>query len=115
MWALQEKGNWQAVCRNRTQTKVHTVSQVEGEEFEEEEIAVHAFSFSNNNDKWKEKLKVNNHNLQFRIDTGAKCNIILKEDFQMINNPGKLCKSNTILRSYPSHVKKPLGQIELTA
>ena len=110
----KKKGHWQAVCRNRTQAKVHTVSQVEGEEFEEEEIAIYAFSSSNNNDKWKEKLKVNNNNLQFRIDTGAKCNIILKEDFQMINNPGTLYKSNTILRSYSNHVIKPVGQIELT-
>ncbi|GFN74642.1 Pol polyprotein [Plakobranchus ocellatus] len=39
---------------------------------------------------------------------------MLKTDFQEINNPGKLGKASTVLKSYSNHVIKPLGQARLT-
>ena len=59
------------------------------------------------------KLKVHNESLNFRIDTGAKCCIITKVDFDKFNNI-KLEKSNKTLKSYSNHHIKPLGAVKLT-
>ncbi|GFR98759.1 Pol polyprotein [Elysia marginata] len=109
------RGHWQAVCRDRPETKVQTATHAdEGESSEEEIATIYAFSLNDAHDKWNEKLKVNNQDPQFRIGTGAKCNIILKTDFQKINNPGKLEKTYTVLKSYSNHVIKSLGRARLT-
>ncbi|GFR74875.1 hypothetical protein ElyMa_000440700 [Elysia marginata] len=72
VWVLgysKKRGHWQAVCRNRPQTKVETVTHTDEGECSEEEIIIYALSSHDAHDKWKEKLKMNNQDLQFRIDT----------------------------------------------
>ena len=64
-------------------------------------------------DKWITQLKVHDESLNFRIDTGAKCRIITKVDFDKFNKI-KLGKSNKTLKSYSNHHIKPLGAVKLT-
>ena len=59
------------------------------------------------------KLKVHDESLNFRIDTGAKCCIITKVDFDKFNNIN-LEKSNKTLKSYSNHHIKPLRAVKLS-
>lgn len=65
------------------------------------------------NDKWTTELTVNSTNLKFRLDTGAKCNIITKSDYDKLNNVS-LEKSNKTLKSYSNHKIGPLGSVKLS-
>ena len=58
------------------------------------------------------KLKVHDESLNFRIDTGAKCCIITKVDFDKFNKIN--LENQTNLKSYSNHHIKPLRAVKLT-
>ena len=51
--------------------------------------------------------------LTFRIDTGAKCNILVKSEYGKLHKDVKLCKSSKTLRSYSNHKIMPVGTISV--
>ena len=55
-------------------------------------------------------MSVHNTNLTFRIDTGAKCCIIVKSDFEKLNSIIKPIRSSKTLKSYTNH---PVGTVTL--
>ena len=66
-------------------------------------------------DKWLTDLTVSNKKLSFTIDTGAKCNIIVKSTFDSLIIPDsmKLDKSHRTLKSFTNHKITPIGSITL--
>ncbi|KAJ8305094.1 hypothetical protein KUTeg_017354 [Tegillarca granosa] len=60
-------------------------------------------------DKWTENLNICGKSVKFRIDTGAKCCIIVKSEFDILNVPKPLTQpSSKVLRSYSNHDIRPL-------
>ena len=64
-------------------------------------------------DKWTANIVINNKVVNFRVDTGAKCNILVKSEFEKIKGKNKLSHSTKSLKSYTNHVIKTLGAVVL--
>ena len=101
--------HWLNVCRKRLH-KINTErdsdsNESQGEQSDESdgeilyikktELVDHIYTLGV--DKWITELKLNNGNLNFRLDTGAKCCIITKADFDKFDNL-MLEKSNKTLK-----------------
>ena len=115
----KRKGHWQAVCRNKNRTvnQVHVDEESDdlgaeaGADLEE---VLHIYTLdSKPNDRWTAALKANNTVLQFRIDTGAKCNVMQKSDFDRIKGQEPMETSKTVLKTYSNNLLKPIGQINI--
>ena len=114
--------HWLKVCRKRL-SKINIVQDSDSNESQDDqsdneilyikktEPINHIYAVGE--DKWITKLKVHNESMNFRIDTGAKCCITTKVDFDKFNNI-KLEKLNKTLKSYSNHHIKPLGAVKLT-
>ena len=66
-----------------------------------------------NNDSFVEKLQIYDKEIDFQLDTGAKCNVLSKSDFKKLKISAPLQKSDTALRSYSGHRIEPEGMITL--
>ena len=51
-------------------------------------------------DPFVEKLSIYNTDIDFQLDTGAKCNVLSNSDFKKLKINTPLQKSDTALRSY---------------
>lgn len=103
-----------AVCRKGP---VHTL-QVDVPEEEEEILnisltdTVHPID-SLSADKWSVHVSILSQEVQFRIDTGAKCNTLTLYSYQQLMHAGELKRSNKLLRSYSNHKLKPVAAVDL--
>lgn len=66
-------------------------------------------------DKWSVHVTILSQKVQFRIDTGAKCNTLTLHSYQQLMHAGELKRSNKLLRSYSNHKLKPVAAVDLTA
>lgn len=66
-------------------------------------------------DKWTAHLQILSQQVQFRIDTGAKCNTLTLDRYQLLMHIGELKRSKTALRSYSNHILKPVAAVDLVA
>jgi transposase InsO family protein len=65
------------------------------------------------NDKWLVRLPIVNKCVEFRIDTGAKCNILVKSTYESLDKSRtKLSASAKTLKSYTNHKIKPIGTFQ---
>lgn len=64
-------------------------------------------------DKWVVNICVLSQEVQFRIDTGAKCNTLTLDSYQLLKHHGELKRSNRILRSYSNHRLRPVAAVDL--
>ena len=123
----KKSDHWMKVCRKRL-SKINMInkeisksddahSQSEQSESEDDVLYIKKTepvnTIDQNNDKWTTELTVNNTKLKFRLDTGAKCNIITKADFTKFNNV-TLERAEKSLKSYSNHRINPLGSVKLT-
>ena len=67
------------------------------------------------NHKWTVKLNIGNKDVPFRIDTGAKCNILTKAVLESLEIKSKLSPSKKLLKSYTNHKISPIGKIVVQA
>ncbi|XP_052768253.1 uncharacterized protein K02A2.6-like [Mya arenaria] len=65
------------------------------------------------NDTFTENLLVNGVTLKFQLDTGARCNVLTRRDFQALKINGPLRKPAAALRSFSGHRMVPDGMITL--
>ena len=110
------------VCRKRL-NKVHTLQEAdsESEPSPVDDDYLHILTTDSDNhvnliqDKWLTDLIINEKKLSFRIDTGAKCNIMVKSEFDNLHNDvkSKLQKSDRTLKSFTYHKIKPIGSLTL--
>lgn len=56
----------------------------------------------------------NQKRVQFKIDTGAKCNTLTLDSYQQLVHTGELKRSNKLLRSYSNHKLKPVAAVDLS-
>ena len=64
-------------------------------------------------DKWVVKLKILSKKVKFRIDTGAKCNTLTLNSYQLLAHTGELQRSETVLHSYSNHRLQPVAAVNL--
>jgi len=57
---------------------------------------------------------VENKQIKFKIDTGARCNTFTLSDYQKIQHEGELKRSTKLLRTYSNHHIKPVAVTELS-
>ena len=65
-------------------------------------------------DKWTIRCRVENKQIKFKIDTGARCNTLTLSDYQKIQYEGELKRSTKLLRTYSNHQIKPVAVAELS-
>ena len=110
----KKPGHWIAVCRRRAQVNA---IQAENEQFTDTEEVLNIYAMDNVeqrcNEKWLQKLRILDRDIEFRIDTGARCNILTLSDYQLLAHSGELEKSNRILRTYSNHRIIPTASVEL--
>ncbi|XP_041350871.1 uncharacterized protein K02A2.6-like [Gigantopelta aegis] len=110
----EKPGQWIAVCRRRAQ--VNTV-QAENEQFTDTEEVLNIYAMDSVEqrckEKWLQKLRILDRDIEFRIDIGARCNILTLSDYQLLAHSGELQKSNRILRTYSNHRIIPTTSVEL--
>lgn len=51
--------------------------------------------------------------VQFRIDTGAKCNALTLNCYQSLMHTGELKSSHRVLQTYSNHKLKPVAAVDL--
>ncbi|KAJ8366207.1 hypothetical protein SKAU_G00150380 [Synaphobranchus kaupii] len=64
-------------------------------------------------DKWRVEINILSQRVDFRIDTGAKCNTLTTNSYQSLMHTGELKRSNKILLSYSNHKMKPVAAVDL--
>ena len=64
-------------------------------------------------DKWDTELVIEGKVIHFKIDTGAKCNIITKSALNDLSGKPKLGKSTRTLKSFTNHIIQPIGTANL--
>ena len=113
----KKKDHWLAVCRKR----LHTVNFLDNEDEEDtsEDTVVYIRTVEQEdrtiNDKWTVKLNIGNKDVPFRIDTGAKCNILTKVVLESLEIKSKLSPSKKVFKSYTNHKISQIGKIVVQA
>ena len=116
----KKKNHWLNMCRLRRKN----VNQIRSEEPDcstdsessaEELFHIYAADEESGvnklDDKWLVNLEVCQQELTFRIDTGAKCNIMVKSEYEKLRSNVRLLRSSKTLKSYSNHQIKPMGTI----
>lgn len=107
-----KRNHWMAVCRKRT---VNTVNVESRKDLSDEEILNINVTQCDGDvgDKWSAAVDVLSQEVMFRIDTGARCNTLTLDRYQLLEHKGELKRSNRVLRSYSNHKIKPVAAIVL--
>ena len=126
--------HWEAVCRPRTpldkaHTVMHALRNMSAESWDsdrenEQTLRIHTLkdiaacrpcgtAQSTTDKKWTVVLNINNQSVEFRIDTGARCNTLTLHELRRRAPDVKLRHSKTILQSYTNHQLKPVGEVTL--
>ncbi|CAJ1066454.1 Transposon Ty3-G Gag-Pol poly [Xyrichtys novacula] len=111
--------HWAAVCRSHALSSV-SVESAEEDPQQDEEILDISLTQEDTpvaivaDDKWVVSICVLSREVRFRIDTGAKCNTLTLDCYQLLNHQGELKCSNRILRSYSNHRLRPVAAVDLS-
>ena len=70
-------------------------------------------SSETNSDSFIETMKIGDKQINFQLDTGARCNVITKSDFSKLNIKGPLRKASAKLKSFSGHRIPSEGLINL--
>ena len=113
----KKKDHWLAVCWKR----LHKLNFLDDEDEEDtsEDTVVYIRTVEQEdrtiNDKWTVKLNIGNKDVPFRIDTGAKCNILTKVVLESLEIKSKLSPSKKVFKSYTNHKISQIGKIVVQA
>ena len=119
----KKANHWYSVCRKRHTRRVNTL-QEENTDSEPsgdgvfyirttQEIEQVSQIDLHTNDKWLQDLRVGTETVTFRIDTGAKCSLLVKSQYNKLKKLAKLEDSCKILKSYSNHAIKSEGSVTL--
>ena len=109
----KKSDQWLSVCRKRDRAAVR-MNTMEQEGLSDEDtiidIPLSTTNKPNTNtfksDKWLTTRYVCDTPLKFRIDTGAKCNVIVKSQYMKAGIHGNEQDSQTILRTFTNHTTR---------
>lgn len=112
----KKPNHWVSVCRKRK--KVNTVSvepESESDCEQQEILRIHVTqdNVSASDDKWSETLHLLDRLVKFRIDAGARCNVLTLNTYQKLPHKGELRRSNKVLRTYSNHKISPVAVVDL--
>ncbi|XP_062574567.1 uncharacterized protein LOC134236415 [Saccostrea cucullata] len=115
--------HWLAVYRKRNRAKMYSLdpegSSGSEDSDESESTIIDILATSDGkadtykSDKWLTTLYIQNKPIEFRIDTGAKCNVIVKAQYTKAELHGNKQKSHKILRSFTNHTIRPEFCVDL--
>ena len=106
------KNPFARVCRSGQRAKVHALEEHSSNEEDDEMLIAMLHYDRPQPTEWKTSLKINEKNIQFKIDTGAQCNVISTRVYDQIS--GKpLQKSQTRLVAFGGHRVKTSGKTVL--
>ncbi|XP_067656436.1 uncharacterized protein [Haliotis asinina] len=119
----KKPNHWIQVCTKRKRKQVHTLQEAQSDgdnefdsESEDDLLQIHSLQHKqekDSDDKWIETVQISDKPATVRIDTGAKCNMIVKTCFDKLNIQCELAKSSRVLRSYSNHKIYPEGAVQL--
>ena len=105
------RNHYARVCRSNSQKSKPQLKELEYDsKSSDDEMVIN--SVSKNADKpvdWQTTVKVNEHNITFKIDTGAQCNVLSKETYDRICQQ-PLRKSHAKLVAFGGHRMSSLGK-----
>ena len=117
--------HWRRMCRQRrrqihsVQSQAYRETQATGDTDSDEDhdcLFIHTaqpFTPRVNSEKWVVELLVHQQSIPFRIDTGAKCNLLTKTQLDKICPRVDLQETSTRLKSYSNHAIKSIGCVHL--
>ena len=95
--------------RNKQINEIDTDSDIDFDE-----LYVGTLNMNNNDsDSFIEYLNIGNQNVCFQLDTGAKCNVLAKSDFEKLKIKYPLKKAESRLKSFSGHTINSDGIISL--
>ena len=107
----------QMCMTKRRDKKVHQLQDTDEDYYDFDALFVGRIDCSKKKSKttdlFTEKLSILNTEIQFQLDTGAKCNVLSITDFKKLKLSTALQKADTTLRSYSGHRIEPKGMIKL--
>ncbi|XP_052792117.1 uncharacterized protein LOC128226273 [Mya arenaria] len=110
------KYHFAKVCRTRAERKIHELDEDDDYYFDALFVGMLSTSMKQKkerNDTFTENLLVNGVTLKFQLDTGARCNVLTRRDFQALKINGPLRQQAAALRSFSGHRMVPDGMITL--
>ena len=110
----KKPSHWLAVCNRRL--RVHKIDTSSDDDSETEVLHIHMAQPADAvpDDKWTIRCRMENKQIKFKIDTGARCNTLTLSDYQKIQHEGELKRSTKLLRTYSNHQIKPIAVAELS-
>ena len=108
-----KQGHWKLMCRFR-QKSVHRIEESDTELELLEVQSLNTELKSNKKDRWIETLQIGKKKIPFRVDTGAKCNIIQWDHYKHLQEEHRLYSSKKVLKTFSNHIIKPVGATEMT-
>ena len=110
----KKPNHWLAVCNRRL--RVHKIDTSSDDESETEVLHIHMTQPADAvpDGKWTIRCRVENKQIKFKIDTGARCNTLTLSDYQKIQHEGELKRSTKLLHTYSNHQIKPVAVAELS-
>ena len=104
------RNHYARVCRSKTpksRPQLHELGY--DNEPSDNDMVIDAVSSGQAKEDWHTTIKVNEHNVTFKIDTGAQCNVISKETYNRICQQ-PLRKSRAKLVTFGGHRMDSLGK-----
>lgn len=102
--------HWAKACRKRiAEQKVHSLD----DDFDEALHINMCTEVLQLDSDWDTSIEVSGKQVNFKIDTGAKCDIITFNEFENLPSPPKLGRSSRTLKSFTNHLLKPVGTADL--
>ena len=110
----KKPNHWLAVCNPRL--RVHKIATSSDDDSETEMLHIHMTQPADtvSDDKWTIRCRVENKQIELKIDTGALCNIPTLFDYQKIQHDGELKRSTKLLCTYSNHHIKSVAVAELS-
>lgn len=107
---VKKMNHFDKVCRSHRNVNV-----VENDYNEDETYLLGKISASRKTSSWEEKVKFldTGKTLTLKLDTGAECNVMGKNDFKKLENKMKLHTTTIILTNYNGSGIPVLGTVEL--
>ena len=81
-----KKKHYARVCRTRVPRAHPKVRELEYNSLSEDDMIIDTISSESPQRGWHTTVKVNGHNVRFKIDTGAQCNILSLETYQQVSS-----------------------------
>ena len=104
------RGNHYArVCRTKNPRGRPTLRELEYDNSSEDDLVISTINSKTSQKNWYATIKVNEHDVRFKIDTGAQCNVLSQQTYERISSE-PLTKSQAKLVAFGGQRIRSLGK-----